>query len=147
MEVKTRTMGIVNVPENHLLKIPAGLFGFEEYTQFALVDCKTKPFVWLQSTDNSDLAFLLIDPFLVCEDYETDIDDKELAKIGIKEPSDVLVLTLVTVPNDGSLVTTNLLGPLIINKKNMNGMQVILSEPKWTTKFNILEALKKQEGK
>ncbi|MBQ2479864.1 MAG: flagellar assembly protein FliW, partial [Treponema sp.] len=62
MEVKTRTMGVVNVPENHLLKIPAGLFGFEEYTQFALVDCKTKPFVWLQSTDNSDLAFLLIDP-------------------------------------------------------------------------------------
>ena len=147
MQIKTKAKGNVEVSEDQLLKIPAGLIGFEQYTEFALIDSSSKPFVWLQSTEDSNLAFLLIDPFLVCKEYETDIDDKELLKVGITEAAQVLVLTTVTVPNDGGPVTTNLLGPIIINKKNRKAMQVVLNENRWTTKFNILEALKKEEGK
>lgn len=146
MQVKTKTMGIVDVTDEQLIKIPAGLFGFEDYTDYALIDCKLEPFVWMQSVTDSSLAFLLIDPFLICEEYEADIDDKELSKIGIKNPSDVLVMAIVTIPQDGQPVTANLRGPLVINKKNHECMQVILNEPKWTTKHNIIEALKRKEA-
>ena len=94
-----------------------------------------------------NLAFLLIDPFLICEDYEADIDDREMLKIGIKDPAEVMVMTIVTVPSDGSAVTANLQGPLIINKKNRMCMQAILEGTRWTTKHNIIEALKRKEGK
>lgn len=147
MLVETKMMGSVNVDDKHVISIPSGLFGFEEYTDFALIESEYKPFVWLQSLQERNLAFLLIDPFLICEDYEADIDDREMLKIGIKDPADVMVMTVVTVPSDGSAVTANLQGPLIINKKNRKCMQAILDGTRWTTKHNIIEALKKKEGK
>ena len=148
MQIKTKASGIVEVPEEHIITIPAGLCGFEDYTTFALYDSTYHPFVWLQSLQNENLAFLMIDPFLVCDDYETDIDDKELKKIDIEDPGDVRVMTLVTAPGDGNPVTANLMGPLIINKRNRKAMQVIVDDSRWSTKYKLLEGLeKRQRGK
>ena len=147
MKVATKMSGTVDVSADRIIKMPFGLFGFEDYTDFALIDSEYPPFVWLQSMQEKNLAFLLIDPFLITDDYEAEIDDNELLKIGIKDPADVMVLTIVTVPDDGSAVTANFQGPLIINKKNHQCMQAILDGSKYTTKHNILEALKRKEAK
>ncbi len=147
MQVKTKTMGTIEVSPERMIKMPVGLFGFEEYTDYILINSEYEPLIWLQSLQDQNLAFLLIDPFLIGDDYEIDVDDKTLAKIGITQPSDVVVFSIVTVPNDGGPVTANLQGPLIINKKNKEALQVVLSDPKWTTKHNILEALKKRGNK
>lgn len=144
MKVLSKTMGSVEVAEEHIINIPQGLFGFEEYTDFALITSEYQPFVWLQSLQDNALAFLVIDPFIICEDYEVDIDDRELSKIGIKDPSDIMVFAIVTVPKDGSPITANLQGPLIINKRERKCMQAILTDSKWTTRHNIIEALRKK---
>lgn len=146
MQIETKTLGKIEIGEERLLSIPRGLFGFEEYTQFALVDSEYQPFIWLQSLQEKDLAFLLIDPFLIDNDYEAVIDDKELSRIGINDPADVLVLTIVTVPADGGAVTANFQGPLVINKKNHQCMQAVLDGSKYTTKHNIIESLKNKGG-
>jgi flagellar assembly factor FliW len=147
MQVKTKTMGTIEVADEQIITIPSGLFGFEEYTDFALIDSEYAPLIWLQSRQDANLAFLLIDPFIICEDYEVDIDDKSLAKIGVTNPSDVIVFAIVTVPKEGGPVTANLQGPLVINRKNKKCMQAILSDTKYTTKHNILEALRKKGDK
>lgn len=146
MRVQTKTQGIVDVQDEHIVTVPSGLFGFEEYTDFALVESEYQPFVWLQSLQDKNLAFLLIDPFIICEDYEADIDDKALAAIGIQDPSDVIVLAVVTVPGDGRAVTANLQGPLVVNRRNRQCMQAILGDTKYTTKYSIIDALKRKEG-
>ena len=65
----------------------------------------------------------------------------------MRSPEDLIVMAVVTVPSDGSAVTANLQGPLVINKKNKLCVQVILSDGRWTTKYAILDALKKRGGK
>ena len=147
MLVETKTMGSVEVSEGQLIKLPAGLFGFTGYHDFALIDCHIKPLIWMHSLEEKDLAFLLLDPFIVSPDYEADIDDVELSKIGIRDPADVLLLAIITVPNDGSPVTANLRGPLVINKKSHEGMQVILDDKKWPIKFDVAKALAAGGGK
>ncbi len=141
MKVETKANGIIEVSEDKILTIPEGLFGFEEYRKYALVDSDYEPFIWLQSCENPQLAFLIIDPFLICSYYETDIDDSSLAKIGITKPEDIILMTIVTVPHDGSNITANFQGPLVINKKNNQCMQVILNDNRWSTKVNILEVM------
>lgn len=141
MELMTKAKGKIEITEENLLTIPEGLFGFEEYTKFALVDSDYEPFIWMQSTENSNLAFLIVDPFLISSIYETDIDDDTLAKIGITKPEDIIIMTIVTVPADGSPITANFQGPVVINKKNHQCMQVILNDNRWSTKVNIIEAL------
>lgn len=141
MEIMTKSLGKIDVSTDRLLSIPEGLYGFEEYTDYALVDSEYDPFIWLQSCQDPNLAFLIVDPFLICSEYETDIDDDILAKIGITQPEDIIIMTIVTVPHDGSAITANFQGPLVINKKNHQCLQAILTDSKWSTKVNIVEAL------
>ena len=147
MLIETKTMGKVEVSDEQMIQLPSGLFGFADYHRFALIDCHVKPLIWMQSLEDKDLAFLLLDPFIVCPDYEADIDDAELSKLGIQDPADVLLMSIITVPNDGSHITANLRGPLVINKKSHEGMQVILDDKKWPIKFDVAEALASGEGK
>ena len=142
MELLTKAKGKIDITEDHLITIPEGLFGFENYTKYALVDSDYEPFIWLQSCENPNLAFLIVDPFLISSIYETDIDDDTLAKIGITKPEDIIIMTIVTVPNNGAPITANFQGPIVINKKNHQCMQVILNDNRWSTKVNIIEALK-----
>lgn len=144
MELKTKVKGIVEVEEKQLVTFPEGLLGFEKFTKFALIESEYEPFIWLQSAEDSNLAFLMIDPFLICPEYEADIDDSTLNKIQVESPEDIIIMTLVTIPKDGSVITANFLGPVVINKKNKKCLQVVLNDNRWTTKFNIIEALKKK---
>ncbi len=141
MEIFSKAKGKIDVTEDRLITIPDGLFGFETYTKYALVDSDYEPFLWLQSCEDPNLAFLIVDPFLISSDYETDIDDDYLAKIGITKPEDIIIMTIVTVPHDGSPITANFQGPLVINKVNRKCVQAILSDNRWSTKVNIVEAL------
>ena len=141
MEIKTKTMGTVSVDENQIVDFPNGLYGFEDYHKYAIIEAEYQPFFWLQSLDESNLAFIIVDPFLIVNDYELDIDDNSLSEIGIDSPEDVVLFAIITVPADGSAVTANLQGPLVVNRKNHVAMQVILSDSKWTTKHNIIKTL------
>jgi len=144
MEVQTKSNGIVNVEEKQLVTFPNGIMGFEKYTKYALIESEYQPFIWLQSLEDKNLAFLMIDPFIISNDYEADIDDESLKSIGVTSPEDIIVMTIVTIPNDGSAITANFLGPIVINRKTNVCAQVVLSDNRWTTKFNIVEALKKK---
>ncbi len=146
MEIVTKAHGKIEITEDRLITIPEGLFGFEEYTKYALVDSDYEPFLWLQSCEDPNLAFLIVDPFLICNEYETDIDDASLKKIGITKPEDIIIMTIVTVPHDGSSITANFQGPLVINKKNHKCMQAILSDNRWSTKVDIVQALNQKGG-
>ena len=147
MEVKTKTMGMVSVDEKNIIEFPKGLLGFEDFHKYALIESEHKPFCWMQSLDESSLACLIVDPFIIAEHYELDVDDKTLSEIEVDSASDVIVFAIVTVPADGGPVTANLQGPVVINRKNNFALQVILADTKWTTKYNIIKALKAKGAK
>jgi flagellar assembly factor FliW len=127
------------------IDFPNGLLGFESFTKFSLIEAEYKPFYWLQSEQDKTLSFLVVDPFIFFDDYELDIDDNSLKSIEVKTPADVVVFTIITIPGSNGKITANLQGPLIINKTNNLGMQFVLSDPKWTTKHELV-AKENKEG-
>lgn len=141
MTVNTKANKMVEVPDDHILTIPEGIFGFEDFTKYALIDSEYEPFLWLQSVENAEVAFLIVDPFLICSSYETDIDDESLKKIGISKPEDIIIMTIVTVPSNGTPITANFAGPLVINKNTREAMQVIINDNRWSTKVDIMAML------
>ncbi|MCQ2586291.1 MAG: flagellar assembly protein FliW [Treponema sp.] len=146
MLIETKAKGLTEIPEDNMISVPEGIFGFEDYTKYALIDSDYEPFIWLQSTENKDVAFLIVDPFLICSTYETDIDDESLKKIGIEKPEDIIIMTIVTVPSSGQKITANFAGPIVINKNSRECMQVILNDNRWSTKVDIMEMLQKNGG-
>jgi flagellar assembly factor FliW len=147
MEIQTKALGIVPIVEKQIIKLEQGFYGFDTYHSFALIDAPQKPFIWVQSLEKADLAFLAIDPFLFRPDYEIDIDDSLLSPLEIESPSDVLVFALITIPVNGSPITANLQGPLIINRKNNRGLQAILTDTRWQTKHDLVAETAVKRGR
>jgi flagellar assembly factor FliW len=141
LTVYTKAYGKIDVDERQKITFPAGLYGFESLKDYVLLDGEKQPFFWLQSLESVGAAFVLIDPFLFRPDYEMDINDDELTEIGVQTPENALFFTIVTVPQDGGPMTANLQGPIVINRKQRLGKQVILNDPRWRTKHDIQQEL------
>jgi len=141
LKVATKAYGLIDVDERQKIIFPQGLFGFEKLKDYLLLDAERQPFYWLQSMDAEDVAFVLVNPFLFRPDYEVNISNEELDGIGVNSPEKALIFSIVTIPQDGSPMTANLQGPLIINRDTRMGKQAILSDDRWKTKHDIMAEL------
>lgn len=144
MKLDTKNFGIIEFDDSEIICFPDGLPGFENDKKFIVLNHpdSDSPFKWLQSVDNTDLAFVIINPFLFKPDYEFDIPKHVLEKLKIKEEKEVLVYSIVVVPEDITKMTANLLGPIIINSKEKLGKQIIVDDNRYKTKHYILEEAK-----
>jgi len=140
MTLETKAYGPVEIDEKQVLEFPQGLLGFEEYRQFALIDAHKKPFFWLQSTEDSRIAFILIKPSIFRDDYDPGISQEDFDDIGAETSEECLVFAIVTVPESGPM-TANLQGPLYISKKTRKGKQCISPRDEYRTKHDILEEM------
>lgn len=144
MELTTKHFGKIQVNESEIINFIDGLPGFENEKSFIIIsnpDNKV-PFKWLQSVENSDLVFVIINPFLFKPDYEFDIPEHVLEKLKIIAEEDIAVYSIVVVPDNIEKMTANLLGPVIINTKEKLGKQIVLDDNRYTTKHYILEEAK-----
>jgi flagellar assembly factor FliW len=146
VQVNSKAFGVVSVDEKQKVRFPSGLFGFENYKDYVLLDAEQQPYYWLQSLDDVKIAFVLVNPFLFRPDYELDISDDELKETGLADPAKALVFAIVTIPDSGH-ITANLQGPLIINAENHLGRQVVLSDPRWKTRHAIEAELQNNSEK
>ena len=149
MKVITKAYGTIEVNERQKITFPFGLFGFESLKEYVLLDAAQEPFYWLQSMDEENTAFILIDPFIFRPDYEMDISNEELLPIGITESEKAVIFSIVTIPPDNSPMTANLQGPLVINRDSRLGIQAVLTDSRWKTKHDIMAELAglKREGR
>ena len=140
MKVDTKTRGIIEVDERQRITFSRGLFGFENLKNYVLMDAEQEPFYWLQSVDEKQVAFVLINPALFRSDYEINLDADDCAELGLESADKAIVFAIVTIPESGPF-TANLQGPLIINRDTKAGKQAILNDPRWHTKHDVLAEL------
>jgi flagellar assembly factor FliW len=141
VKVATKAYGLIEVDSRQKITFPQGLFGFESFKDYLLLDAERQPFYWLQSADVEGIAFILINPFLFRPDYEVNISNDELEDISIRSPEKALIFSIVTIPPEGGPMTANLQGPLIINRDTRTGKQAILTDSRWKTKHDIMAEL------
>jgi len=146
MRLDTKHFGVIEIEEEGIIDFPEGLPGFEDVKKYILI-CKDEgsPFKWLQSVDQPKLAFAVVDPFLIRKDYDIVLDNATLDSLEIENAEDVLVYSIVVVPEDVSKISMNLKAPIVINTKNRKGAQVILDTDEYGVRHYILEELRRQE--
>lgn len=144
VELNTKYFGKIEIEEERIITFPDGVPGFEDSKEFVIIENPEDdiPFNWLQSIDNPNLAFVIINPFVFKSDYDFEIPDLVVKKLKIVEQKDISVYTIVVVPEDIDKMTANLSGPVIINVNKRLGKQIILDDKRYHTKHLILEELK-----
>ncbi len=145
MLVKTRYFGEIELSDDKIITFDYGLFGFEEFTRFALLynsEAEERPSIsWLQSVDEQSLALPVMIPTIVMPDYNPIVEDGVLESLGDWNENNISVLVTVTVPKDISLMTTNMKAPIIINTDNMKGCQVVVENPEYEIRYKIYDLL------
>lgn len=148
MLLKTKHFGEIEIDESGIISFMEGLPGFENNNKFIVLcnneDAKS-PFKWLQCIDEPQLTFAVVDPFLIRKDYDIEVSDEAVKLLGIEKPEDMLIYSILVVPEDLSKITMNLKAPVVINIKNKKGMQVILDTDEYGVRHYILEELSRQE--
>lgn len=131
--IHSERLGEVDCEESASLSFPAGLLGFESETSFAIVPVDDDGvYSWLQSTNDPALAFLVTSPHFFFEDYEPEVNDAEVAELDLRDPSETLLLCLLTIDDDA--LTANLMGPLVVNTRTRVARQVVLGDGRWGTR-------------
>ena len=149
MTIVTKVFGEVTIDDDKIIQFPSGIIGFPDLTDFALIHDEEKgsgSIHWLQSMQEPAFAMPVMDPLLVVPDYNPEVDDELLKKIGEINPEELLVLVTVTVPSDITKMTVNLKGPIVINAAEKKACQIIVEGDGHAVKYpiyDILNAMKK----
>lgn len=145
MNIQTSYFGEVEIDEKDILNFPKGILAFEEFNKFVIINSTEEelPFSWLQSIDEKDVAFIIIDPFLFKKDYEVDLSDKVIEELAIESESDVAIYTFLVIPEQVDQMTANLTGPIVININKNLGKQVVLEDKRYHTRHKIIDEVNK----
>lgn len=146
MKIKTKPYGKIEVDEHQRIHFPEGIIGFEGIQNYFLLDSREGPFYWLQSEEYPELAFLIIDPRIFRTDYELEVNESDLDTLAPKSKDDLLDFAIVTVPEDHSKISANLMGPILINKRTRMAKQVVSKNDSYGVKHYILEEMKKKKA-
>lgn len=126
----------MEVDPNNVIAFPSGMPGFEKCTRFQLFhEEKDQPMVyWLQSLDEPDVAFSVIDPTAFGLNYQMTLSDEETKLLDAKDANEIAVMMVLYNPmfeeggklKQSSGVSANINGPMLINVRSKRGMQKVI---------------------
>lgn len=144
MKLNTRKFGEISIDEDKILFMPEGLPGFLEFKHFVLIeDPKSAPFCWYQSTEDPNLALVVMSPFVFKPDYKIDLEGflatRSWDEVTVEQ---LLIYVVINVLTDqgGKKITANLMGPIIINPQSNEAFQLVIPDSSYSHKHDVLSA-------
>lgn len=130
MKIDTRDFGQVEIDEVETIEFCAPIYGFEHTRRFVILTDKTlgNMFLWLQSLDDAQVRFILVDPNVASPGYRPQIADSVRDLLELDPEQEPLFLVIAVIPQEFSKTTVNLKSPIIINSRKRRAAQVILDE-------------------
>jgi len=95
-------------------------------------------FFSLQSIEDEQVSFWLVDPFAFHKEYEFQLPEQTKAQLQINEETPIGVLTILTIRPDGT-VTANLKAPIVINQEKGMAKQLILNEEQYDIRHPLFK--------
>lgn len=152
MKAATRLFGEIEIDESKIITFEDGIIGFPDMKKFTLIFDEEKEgrssISWLQSMDEPEIAFPVMDPLFVCETYNPSVEEELLKNLGTIKEDNLYVLVTVTVPQNIKELAVNLKAPIVINTDTRKASQIIVEDdlPVRYRIYEILEEAKKKAG-
>jgi len=136
--LETNTGPIVQSKDS-IIHFEEGLIGFAECKDFVLMENeRLTPFRLLQSTERSDVGFLVLQPTVVVRDYYNLVPAREWEALGVTASDARLGFVICIIGPSPDESAGNFQAPLLINYKKMIGRQVILTDSGFSVRQRLL---------
>ena len=132
-KIATSRFGEIEINHDKLITMTSSFLGFPGERLFVLLPhSENSPFYWLQSTEDPELAFIVIQPNLIKEDYKPSIPASVYDELKISQGKEVEYMVTLTIPHGKPEdITANLLGPVAFNAEKRLARQVVLDPKKY----------------
>lgn len=129
MRVQTTRFGEVEIKMEDSVEFAEGLLGFGQLRRFVILDDPNDEiFAWLQSCENPDIAFPILEPELFAPGYSVELSKADLEALHLAKQSDGKFFNIITIPADPTLMTANLKAPVVINIGKRVARQCVLQD-------------------
>ncbi|RME44540.1 MAG: hypothetical protein D6795_17785 [Deltaproteobacteria bacterium] len=133
-------LGEFEAKEEQIFLLPDGLIGFPQYREFCMIELERRPRIeLLQSLDDPRLGFCLVQPEHFFPDYRLSLPPKEFDLLSVTRKEEIETWVIVTFHRDPFRVTANLQAPLLLNRKERIGRQIVLRELPYHTRHLLIE--------
>ncbi len=140
MIVKTKFFGELEISDKDVLIFDEGLPGFQDMRRYAVINDGDNPYIsYLQSLEKSNICFIMIPPVFALKDYDIEISDSTVKKLGIEKPEDVKLYAILTIPGSFKDATANLKAPIVVNVNNNKAVQEILDDERYSIRYRIVK--------
>ncbi|MCL1986910.1 MAG: flagellar assembly protein FliW [Firmicutes bacterium] len=142
MKLETKNFGELTYDENDVIHFDLGLPGFKDNKYFLLLANTPNDLIsWLQSTENGDLAFVLMNVKQVLPSYDPIIDEGELMDFQVEDTEEsrknIFIYNIAFVPEDIKETRVNLQAPILINPVTRKGRQVVVTNEEYGLRHYI----------
>lgn len=127
----------MEVSEEEIVHLPEGLIGIPDTSWLLITREPESPFLWLQSTQDPELALVVTQPEIFYPEYVLSLAEEQLQKIGLADGAEVEVLCIIKAQGELPQWGINLCGPLVFDADKRSGAQLVnlsdypVSSPLW----------------
>jgi len=146
MIVKTKYFGEMELTEEEKIYFPEPLPGFEGMFNYVIIQfySDSDSLLCLQSLENPDLAFVLINPLYVIEKYSPPLAAEDLKWLKAKSDTPLAFYSIAVVHDNWKDSTINLKCPIVVNPEKMLGRQIILEDASYSMRHPVDYDLSKE---
>ena len=140
IEVETSRFGQLRVERDKIITMLSPFLGFPASKQFFLKPHgEDSPFMWLQSLDDPQLAFVVVQPELFLSEYSPVLQPFVLDELQVAKENDPEILVILTIPaGKPREMTANLLGPVVFNVDKRLAKQVLLDPNRYDPCWKVI---------
>ena len=147
MLLNAKHFGQIEYSASDIITFEEGLPGFKETQFLLLADNPDDLFQWLQSVEDEDLTFVLVDVKQIMPDYQPKIDQETIDSLSEGDIEDsVKYLNVAVVPEEIEKMRVNLKAPIAINKHSRKGKQIIAGNEEYGIRHYIFEEISQKQS-
>lgn len=137
-KIETKYLGEIEIEKEKIIHFETGLPGFESEKQFVLLDIAHNDLLQiLQSVQTAELAFFVVNPYILFKDYSITLSDLIIDHLQINNKEDVVILSIITIKEPFTSSTVNLKAPIVINIANKRAKQFIMNDDTYSMRTQI----------
>ncbi len=125
MKLFTRDLGEIEIDEKDIVTFTGPIFGFEKYRRFVFLYQEeiVENFIWLQSVEEPELCFILVQPDLITDHYQPQLPKEAKTLLG---DGDWMCWLIVSLREPFQDSTVNLRSPIVVNPALRQAAQFVL---------------------
>jgi flagellar assembly factor FliW len=125
MKLLTRDLGELEIDERDIVTFAGPIFGFEKYRRFVFLyqEDLSEHFIWLQSVEEPELCFILVQPDLITDQYRPELPPEAKELLG---EGDYMCWLIASLREPFTDSTVNLRSPIVVNPELHQAAQFVL---------------------